>query len=81
MLILTRRIGERVMIGKDITVVLVSISGNQVKLGFNAPKEVAVHREEVASRINAEAAIIASERRLNEMANCQESNKQAEVGG
>lgn len=51
MLILTRRCGETIMIGNDITVMVLGIKGNQVRIGVNAPKEVAVHREEVAERI------------------------------
>ncbi len=51
MLILTRRVGETLMIGDNITVTVLSVQGNQVRLGINAPKDVAVHREEVAKRI------------------------------
>ncbi|EQM72032.1 carbon storage regulator CsrA [Pseudomonas tohonis] len=51
MLILTRRLGESILIGDDITVTVMSIQGNQVKLAINAPRDVAVHREEVAERI------------------------------
>jgi carbon storage regulator len=54
MLILTRRIGETVMIGKDITCTVLGVKGNQVRLGINAPKDVAVHREEVYARIQHE---------------------------
>jgi carbon storage regulator len=51
MLILTRRSGETIMIGSDVTVIVLGVKGNQVRLGINAPKNVAVHREEVFARI------------------------------
>jgi carbon storage regulator len=51
MLIVTRRMGESVMIGADITVTVLSIKGNQVRIGFAAPKSVSVHREEVHERL------------------------------
>jgi carbon storage regulator len=54
MLILTRRVGETVMIGDDVTVTVLGVKGNQVRLGLNAPKEVAVHREEIFQRIQRE---------------------------
>src|SRR5215469_12932619 len=54
MLILTRRPGESVKIGDDITVTVLGIKGNQLRLGFSAPAHVAVHREEVYQRIQAE---------------------------
>ncbi len=57
MLILTRRNQETIMIGDDVTVTVLSIKGNQVRLGINAPKEVAVHREEIHNRIQAEKGI------------------------
>jgi len=50
MLILTRRVGETVVIGEDIVVTVLSIKGNQVRIGVQAPKEVAVHREELLKR-------------------------------
>lgn len=56
MLILTRRVGETIMIGKDITVTVLGVNGTQVRVGINAPKHVAVHREEIYERIKAEAA-------------------------
>ncbi|AXQ28335.1 carbon storage regulator [Solimonas sp. K1W22B-7] len=52
MLILTRRVGETVMIGEDIVVTVLGIKGNQVRIGVQAPKNVAVHREELLKRIN-----------------------------
>jgi carbon storage regulator len=54
MLILTRRIGETLMIGNDIIVTVLGVKGNQVRLGVGAPKDVAVHREEIYRRIQKE---------------------------
>ena len=54
MLILTRRVGETVMIGNDVTVTVLGVKGNQVRIGINAPKNVAVHREEIYERIKRE---------------------------
>ena len=51
MLILTRRVGESVVIGEDVTVTVLGVKGNQVRIGINAPKTVAVHREEIFERI------------------------------
>jgi carbon storage regulator len=54
MLILTRRVGETVMIGDEVTVTVLGVKGNQVRIGVNAPKDVAVHREEIYERIKRE---------------------------
>jgi carbon storage regulator len=55
MLILTRRVGETLMIGDEVSVTVLGVKGNQVRLGINAPKDVAVHREEIYERIHHEA--------------------------
>ena len=54
MLILTRRVGETLMIGDDVTVTVLGVKGNQVRVGVSAPKDVSVHREEIYERIKNE---------------------------
>ena len=54
MLILTRRVGETLMVGDEVTVTVLGVKGNQVRIGVNAPRDVAVHREEIYDRIKNE---------------------------
>jgi len=54
MLILTRRVGESLMIGNDVSVTILGVKGNQVRVGVDAPRDVAVHREEIYERIRRE---------------------------
>ncbi len=54
MLILTRRVGETLMVGDNVTITVLGVKGNQVRIGVNAPKEVSVHREEIYQRIQRE---------------------------
>lgn len=54
MLILTRRIGETLMVGDEVTITVLGVKGNQVRIGINAPKDLAVHREEIYNKIQRE---------------------------
>ena len=65
MLILTRRVGETLMVGDDITVTILEAKGNQIRIGVNAPKDIAVHREEIYQRIQQD-----QEKDLPEPSNC-----------
>ena len=60
MLILTRRVGETLMIGDSVTVTILGVKGNQVRVGITAPKDIAVHREEIFQRIGREATAAAA---------------------
>ena len=64
MLILTRRVGETVMIGDEVTITVLGVKGNQVRVGINAPKHVAVHREEIYERLRAVPADLAAAGRV-----------------
>ena len=55
MLILTRRVGETLVIGDDVNVTVLGVKGNQIRIGVDAPREVTVHREEIYQRIKQEA--------------------------
>jgi carbon storage regulator len=55
MLIVTRRVGEKIIIGLDVNVTILSVQSGQVRIGIEAPREVTVHREEVFNRIQAQA--------------------------
>ncbi|OUV63810.1 MAG: carbon storage regulator [Gammaproteobacteria bacterium TMED119] len=57
MLILTRRVGETLMIGDEVTVTVLGVKGNQVRVGVSAPKHVSVHREEIYERIKNEQVV------------------------
>lgn len=61
MLILTRRVGESLMIGDNVNVTVLGVKGNQVRIGVNAPKDVAVHREEIYQRIQQEHSLEGAE--------------------
>ena len=62
MLVMTRRIGEKIIIGPNITVTILAVHGNQVRIGVDAPRDVAVHREEIYRRIELERAAERKER-------------------
>jgi carbon storage regulator len=66
MLILTRRVGETLKVGNDVDVTVLGVKGNQIRIGIKAPKNVAVHREEIFDRIQREAELAARAGKPNE---------------
>ena len=60
MLILTRRVGETLMVGDEVSVTVLGVKGNQVRIGVNAPKEIAVHREEITNVFNVKKSFIST---------------------
>jgi carbon storage regulator len=69
MLILTRRVGESVMIGEEVAVTVLGVKGNQVRIGINAPKDVTVHREEIFKRIHDDRGAPSNDANVNGHAN------------
>jgi len=72
MLVLSRRLGERIMIGPNVAVTIVEIHGDRVRLGFEAPHFVAIHREEVCDRMQLERQERTAHQQLHESSYCPE---------
>lgn len=66
MLILTRRVGETLIIGDDVAITVLGVKGNQVRIGINAPKDVSIHREEIYNRIHQDQPIDSLDKREKE---------------